>query len=182
MQQDSYFFDFDIEIDTSENDYYKLLLDLPLRNDFKMKIGKSNTELKYIGIPKFRKDIEGRKCLYIDGLIKIPSYGNIKTRSGKLSLELYPKSTIDKKQYIFIHNHIQYPSTNISIWIEHGSIWLHDIKGIKQLTDIDLKLDMWNNLDIDFNGSFYTSDYFYIGDLQEGMKNCYIRNFRIFKN
>ena len=195
------YFDFDIEIDNEEDDY-KLLLDLPLRNNLKVReAGKAFNEISYLGQKKF-KIIEGKKCLLMEpmsivrenslttskyktqnnigkpNLISIPSYGNIKTRSGKLCIEISPLN-ITNKQYIFIHNEIQYPSTTIAIWIEDGRVYRHDIKGIQEL-DIDLVLNKWNELDIDFAGSFYTAERFYISDIQQGI-HAYIRNFRVFK-
>lgn len=200
MQQEIEYFDFDIEVDTEEDDY-KLLLDLPLRNNFKPRVGKSLNEIKYLGVPKF-KSIEGKKCLLMEpmsivrskntadphktqqqrsnksNLISIPSYHNIKTKSGRLFLEIFPLD-IKTKQYIFIHNEIQYPSTNISIRIDNHRLYLRDINGTQEL-GIDLIQDKWQELNVDFNGSFYTAPNFYISDIQEGL-HAYIRNLRIYK-
>lgn len=109
-------------------------------------------------------------------LISIPSYGNIKTKSGKIALEISPLN-ITNKQYIFMHNVIQYPSTTISIWIEDGRVYRHDIRGIQEIKDIELVNNKWNYLNIDFKGSFYIADNFYIGD---GL-HAYIRNLKVYK-
>ena len=191
LDNNEVYFDFDIEIDDSEdNNDYRLLLDLPLRNNFKFKTGKAFKEISYLGQKKFKVQ-DGKKCLLMEpkrivqqgkyktsNIISIPSYGNIKTKSGKISLEICPLN-INKKQYIFIHNEIQYPSTNISVWIEDGNIYRHDINGIEKL-NIKLEVNKWQEIEIEFKGSFYTADNFYISDIQEGI-HAYIRNLKVYK-
>jgi len=63
MIEDVCFFDFDIEIDNQE-DNYKLMSFLPLRNNFELKIGKGD-KASFFGIPKF-KSICGKRCILME--------------------------------------------------------------------------------------------------------------------
>lgn len=179
IDQNQVYFDFDIEVDNSIREEYKLLMDIPLRDSLSMKKGFGPIKARSEDIKFTSRD--GKKCMDISNhILIIPTHNNIKTKSGRISMEIFPLNNIKDKQYLFIHNNIQYPSSTISIWIENNNIYLHDINGIRAIQNIKLIQNSWNNIEVDFNGSFYNCDNIYISDIQQPFEG-YIRNIKTFK-
>jgi hypothetical protein len=202
------FKDFDVPIEIKPNTYYSINIDTVKTIKVEWLIDQiiestidtnkpflSPPNSSYLSIPPFKNPMNHQiqieegyinsesytKTIKKSNIISIPTYGNINSRDGILEIEIYPNNlNSNKKQYLFNHGAIQYPTSTIAIWIEDRELYIHDINGINKLTSINIKDKQWNKLRIDFKGSIYTADQLHIGDFLNNF-NGYIRNFKIFK-
>jgi hypothetical protein len=200
------FREFDIPIEIEPNKYYSinhtsdLQLDL-LDNDFNILYSTSEFTnlllipeniyfLKISPLKKITNRIQVEEGVNSTSFIEynirrksnflmINSYKNINIFNGRIKLEIYPLNNISK-QYLFLHSNIKHPHSNISIYIEDNKLYLNDMLGENIILE-NIEINKWLELDVNFKGSNFNSNFFYIGDFINNFYG-YVRNLKIYNN